>query len=202
MSLSKLIQKVSVPQQKKKPECIVPLLRELEEVIPKNKRIVMKLRSNPLQADSQLYEIVTRVFDHGTPEEWIFYGRTMKRILIGQNITSGPNKFCMICRLLEGKGLANFEASITTNGYTETVANLELALNDVAIPIFPKQTLQKQRSTMCCHMKKPIGLPVAHYWARLVELNGYLTDFPGGLDQNKILEDDLKEVLEFGIPEV
>ena len=68
MSLSKLVAKVSVPQQKKKQECIIPLLREPEEEIPKNKRIVMKLRSNPSQADSQVYEIVTRAFDHGTPE--------------------------------------------------------------------------------------------------------------------------------------
>ena len=68
MSLSKLVAKVSVPQQKKKQECIIPLLREPEEEIPKNKRIVMKLCSNPSQADSQVYEIVTRAFDHGTPE--------------------------------------------------------------------------------------------------------------------------------------
>ena len=202
MSLSKLIAKVSVPQQKKKQECIIPLLREPEEEIPKNKRIVMKLRSNPSQADSQVYEIITRAFDHGTPEEWIRHRRTMKRILKGQNITSGPDKFRMIRRLLEGKALADFEASVTTNAYTETATNLDLALNDVAIPIFPKQALQKQRRTMRRQMKKPVGLPVAHYWARLIELNGYLSDFPVGSEQSKISEDDLKEVLEFRIPEV
>ena len=202
MSLSKLVAKVSVPQQKKKQECIIPLLREQEEEIPKNKRIMMKLRSNPSQADSQVYEIVTRAFDHGTPEEWIRHRRTMSRILIGQNITSGPDKFRMIRRLLEGKALADFEASVTTHNYNETANNLESALNDVAIPIFPKQALQKQRRTMRRQMKKPVGLPVAHYWARLVELNGYLPDFPTGTDQSKISDDDLKEVLEFGIPEV
>ena len=51
----------------------------------------------------------------------------------------------MICCLLEGKALADFKALVTTNAHNQTAGNLDLALNDIAIPIFPKQALQKQR---------------------------------------------------------
>ncbi len=180
MSLSKLIGKIDSPQQKKKQEVVIPLEREPEKELPKDKRIVMKLRSTPTDANSQLYEVVTRAFDHGTPEEWIRHLKMIRRILTGQNITNGPDSFRMTRRLLEGKALADFEASVTTNEYTETVANLSLVLRDVAIPIFPTRALQKQRRSMRRKMLKPYGMPVAHYWARLVELNQYLPFFQVG----------------------
>ena len=80
MLLCKIVANVSIPQQKKEQECIIPLIREAEE----KQQIVLKLCSNPSQADSQLYKIVTCAFNHGTPEEWICYQRIMQRILIGQ----------------------------------------------------------------------------------------------------------------------
>ena len=69
MSLSKLLGKIDNPQQKKKQEVVIPLEREPEKEVPKDKRIVMKLRLMPTDANSQQYEVITRVFDHGTPEE-------------------------------------------------------------------------------------------------------------------------------------
>ena len=168
MSLSKLLGKIDTPQQKKKPELVIPLIRESEKEVPKDKRIVIKLRSTPTDANSQLYEVVTRAFDHGTPKEWIRHSKMIRRILIGQNITTGPDSFRMTRCLLEGKALADFDASVTTNGYNETVQNLNLVLNDVAVPIFPTRALQKQRRSMRLQMLKPFGMPVSHYWARLV----------------------------------
>ena len=201
MSLSTLLGKIHPPQQKKKPEVIIPLYREAEKEIPKEKRIVIKLRSTPNDANSQLYEVITRAFDHGTPEEWIRHRKMIKKVLDGQNITSGPDSFRMTRRLLEGKALANFEVSVVTNTYTETVNNLDKALKDVAVAIFPTRALQKQKRSMRRRMPKPFGMPVAHYWARLVELNQYLPFFPGGDANSKLADDDLKEVLEFGIPD-
>ena len=201
MSLSTLLGKIHPPQQKKKQEIVIPLIREPEKEVPKDKRIVIKLRSTPGDANSQLYEVVTRAFDHGTPEEWIRHRKIITKILEGQNITNGPDLFRMTRRLLEGKALADFEASIVTNQYTESVANLKLALRDVAVPIFPTRALQKQRRSMRRKMPKPLSMPVAQYWARLVQLNEFLPFFPDGDDTSKLEEDDLKEVLEFGIPE-
>ena len=202
MSLSKLLGKLEKPTPKKKPEVVIPLFRAPEPEIEKSKRIVIKLRSNPTDDKSQLYEVVTRAFDHGTPEEWIRHRKMILRILVGQNITAGPDMFRMTRRLLEGKALADFEASVTTNGYKEDqVGNLKLVLDDVAVPIFPPRALQKQRRAMRRRMPKPLGMPVAHYWARIVELNQFLPLFPGGDASSVIANDDLKEILEFSIPD-
>ena len=173
MSLSTLLGKINPPQQKKKQEIVIPLIREPEKEVPKDKRIVIKLRSTPGDVNSQLYEVVTRAFDHGTPEEWIRHRKIITKILEGQNITNGPDSFRMTRRLLEGKALADFEASIVTNNFTETVANLQLALRDVAVPIFPTRALQKQRRSMRRKMPKLLSMPVAQYWAQLVQLNEF-----------------------------
>ena len=69
MPLSTLLGKIHPPQQKKKQEIVIPLVREPEKEVPKDKRIVIKLRSMPGDANLQLYEVVTHAFDHGTPEE-------------------------------------------------------------------------------------------------------------------------------------
>ena len=159
MSLSKLLGKLDIPTPKKKSEVVIPLIRVPEPEIEKSKRIVIKLRSTPTDNDSQLYEVVTRVFDHGTPEEWICHRRMIWRILVGQHITTGPNMFRMTRRLLEGKALADFEASVTTNGYAETQGNLNLVLDDVALPIFPPRALQKQRCMMRRKMPKLLHMP-------------------------------------------
>ena len=81
MSLSTLLGKIHPPQQKKKPEVIIPLFREPEKKIPKEKRIVIKLRSTLDNASSQLYKVITRAFDHGTPEEWICHRKMITKVL-------------------------------------------------------------------------------------------------------------------------
>ena len=50
-------------------------------------------------------------------------------------------------------------------------------------------------------MPKPFGMPVSHYWARLVELNEYLPLFPGAGENSRLDNEDVKEILEIGIPE-
>ena len=68
MLLSKLLGKME-PQTPVRQgyEIVIPLAREKEPEISKNERIVIKLRSNPSEKDSQLYEVVTQAFDHGSP---------------------------------------------------------------------------------------------------------------------------------------
>ena len=80
MSLGKLIGKLDTPALKKKPEVVIPLVREAEKEVPKDKRIVIKLRLTPTDANSQLYEVVMRAFHHGALEEWIHHVKTICRI--------------------------------------------------------------------------------------------------------------------------
>ena len=45
MSLSTLLGKIHPPQQKKKQEVIIPLIMQSKKEVPKDKQIVIKLRS-------------------------------------------------------------------------------------------------------------------------------------------------------------
>ena len=65
--------------------------------------------------------------------------------MAGQNITRGPIKFQMVCRLLKGKVTEDFVASIITNSYIENSTNLVSILNDVAVPLFSNTTIVKQK---------------------------------------------------------
>jgi hypothetical protein len=50
----------------------------------------LQLLAVPGNNDSQMYSIPVRYFDNGTPEEWLMFQNSLSKILIGQNITTGP----------------------------------------------------------------------------------------------------------------
>ena len=101
-----------------------------------------KLRSDPTMATSQTYKMTACVFTEGTPGEWLEQRKDISKVLIGQNIRSGPNQFAMARQLLADKALSNFETSITTrmaaSAFNKTAANLRIVLMDISIKIFPE----------------------------------------------------------------
>ena len=106
----------------------------------------------------------------------------------------------MTRRILDGDTLAKFNAKATELG-AETVAHHSQCLNAVTEHVFPQRALQYQRRYMRRYMRKPAKTSTREFSARLQELNAYLKEFPpfGGDDQ-MLAEDDLAEILEFGIP--
>ena len=103
--LNSLLQKVTdpIPSKPQRDQMVIPLIREQPAKIPKSERITLKLRSNPSQADSQTYEISTYAFDHGSPEEWLHHQEVLRKIFIGQNATTGPQRFALARRFLKGR---------------------------------------------------------------------------------------------------
>jgi hypothetical protein len=65
-----------------------------------------KLRSNPSDKDSQLYELRARSFAAGTVEQYILWKRDLDKIIKGQNMTRPKDKFEMARRVLYGDTLA------------------------------------------------------------------------------------------------
>jgi hypothetical protein len=54
-----------------------------------------KLRSNPTDKDSQLYELRAQSFSNGTPEQFILWKRDLDKIIKGQNVTRPTDKYEM-----------------------------------------------------------------------------------------------------------
>ena len=178
---------------------IIPLKKEILEVDPK--AMSFKLRSEPANEKSITYSVSLAPFNTGSPEQWLTFMKMLKAIFRGQNLTSGPERFAMTKRLLEGNALSIFEAHVASQGLTETTANLDRALYEVTKDVFPSNALAIQKRMMSRFIKKPRSMKVAHFIARLNELNEQLLKYPGAEpDTAKISQVDLKQIIEFAIP--
>ena len=102
-----------------------------------------KLRTNPTDKDSQIYDMKVLTFKSGTVEEYILWKKDLKKVLMGQNVTSGPNKFAMTRRVLDGDALAAFEKAAEEEA-VETVVSFSKCLEKLAEHVFPKNALVTQ----------------------------------------------------------
>ena len=168
----------------------------------KNADEKIKCRTNPTDANSTTYEIPMSYFRDGTPEEWLLFKKKLKRCIDGQNATTGQAKFALARRLLAGRALADFNHAALIHG-GETVPNYKRCIEAVTLGVFPQKGLQDQKRWMRRFLKKPRDMPVREYIARVIEINNYLEEFPPvtiGGNATKLPDDELLDLLEFGIP--
>ena len=73
-------------------------------LVPNNKHesLTIKLRSDPTDPTSQTYNLSVKIFWMGTPEEWLLFVSNLKKVMIGQNISTGPTKYAMTHCLIAG----------------------------------------------------------------------------------------------------
>ena len=148
----------------------IPYERPEKKELKKSEYVMMKLRSDPAEAESQTYELAVPYFRSGMPEEWLLFVRAMQKVIVGQNITTGPNKYAMARRLLEGDALAKFNEVATERG-NQTNDNFVLCLRDVTEHVFPKRAIAVQKRYMRRYMRKPRTVKTREYMARFVEMN-------------------------------
>ena len=177
----------------------------------------MKLQSNPKKSSSPIYELNVPYFKNGTVKEWMKFLDNLEKVIIRQDLSTGPTQFSMARQLLSGDMLAQFnnKALAIKNKETvqraknkkegedvvpvntediETHANLKKCLQAVTISILPPQALQTQKRYMGRLLQKPVEMKVRDYFAQYLELNSYLKRFPPFnsatqmLPTNKVLE--------------
>lgn len=177
----------------------IPLERPEKVELQKGEYLSLKLQSTPGDANSQTYELSIPYYGSGTPEQWLKFKRDLNRVLVGQNITTGPPKFAMARRLLEGDALSKFNERAQANG-AETSANFTATLQEVTTHVFPKKALALQKRYMRRFMRKPRELKTRPYVARVMELNAFLRLFPPyGMDQ-ALPQEELMDIFEFSMP--
>ena len=137
----------------------IPFRRVEEETLSKDRYASFKLRSDPSASNSPTYELAVCYYSTGTPEQWLLYLKAVDQVLIGQNVTTGPHKYAMHCRLLKGDALACFNSAATATG-NKTNANLVEVLKLVTTHVFPDRALVKQCLYMNRHMRKPRNTPI------------------------------------------
>ena len=201
--VSKLVDKVKEQAPKKKQPwelMVIPFKKEPPRYVSKEDRLSFKLLSTPSDTDSITYEVKTYAFDDGLPEEWLEHVKTYRKIVAGQDITTGAPAFAMLKRLLKGKALADFERIFAEEAYTNSMDNVNGMLAKLTKEIFPDRALQKQRRALRRYVRKPEGMRTSTFYARLVEMNEQLKSFPDAGETDKLGSDELKEILEFALP--
>ena len=195
----------------------IPLERPENKALQKDEYLVMKLRSIPNKSTSPVYELNVPYFKDGTPEDWMKFLANFKKVVIGQDLSTGTTQFAMARRLLMGETLSQFnkkaeelkveatnaaeEGVAVTDATIETIENLHLCFKAVTVTVLPPKALQTQKRYMRRVLQKPQGMKIREYFGRYLELNEYLKEFPpfNGASQ-KLPSDKVMEHAEFAIP--
>ena len=155
----------------------------------KTRKVKLTLSTEPGNLNGKTLNKEFKIFRTGTPEEWILWRRDFNEVCTGMAIISGANRNRMVRQLLSDEPLKEFESKIATFT-TETVANCNLALNAVAIQIFPNNAHAKQKKCLRQGMWKPKAMTIRNVCTRTCELNTQLLSCP---NQTGVLpEDELK----------
>ena len=181
-----------------------PVLLEIpsteEQKLTKAQHAKVSLLSNPGDQNSdEKFTIEFPCFNHGSPRELLDWFNNLDQVIRGQRITTGPAHCSMARALLRGEGLRVFNAAAAQRG-DETVEHFKLVSDDLKKHFFPLKALMKQKRHMRRFLRKPRELTSKEHQAALLTLNGCLEKFPGADENSKLPNEELLEILEFGIP--
>ena len=179
----------------------IPLKAETK-TYKKEDCVVIKCRSNPSETTSTTYDLSVPMFKDGNPEEWLKWVKNVERAAKGQNMTTGPTKFALAKRLLDGGALIAFENAATAVA-TETNESFKQVIKSVTEHVFPKSAYQKQKSYMRRFLKKPRELSAKQFVERVIHINELLERFPDPSSTRaatKMPEDEILDLLEASMP--
>eukprot|EP00980_Cylindrotheca_fusiformis_P020371 scaffold7403_cov122-Cylindrotheca_fusiformis.AAC.1 len=191
--------------RKERPEIVIGL----ERPIPKDPRdktafVRFSCRNDPNDPpDSPTYELQVPYFESGTPAELLELLEKVAGVHTGQDLTSGPERYSLIRRVLKGAAKTEFENSVCDHGGNETVANYNAVIEMLKAKLFPTNALRDQKRALQKHLKKPHDMSMRAYASRMSELNELLLQFPPrepGLVATNFDEDEIIQCIEDGLP--
>ena len=161
----------------------------------------VKLRNVPNDANSMTYDYQVPFFSTGTPEEWLKFKARLNRVITGQNMTTAIQKYGCARRFLQGQALTTFN-NMADEQPAVTIQNYELCIEHVNESLFPQRAYVIQTRWMRRYLRKPPEMKARAYVDRVLELNGYLTEFPrpNGNVAVKLDDDEIMDILEFSLP--
>ena len=124
----------------------------------------------------------------------------VQAVIIGQNLTMGPQRVAFMRMVLKGDAYTYFNQYFTTVGNEDDVMFI-LGIQALTSHIFPQRALRMQKRYMRLYMRKPRDMKMRVYRNRVVELNNYLERFPTVfISTQKIDDDEIVDILELGTP--
>ena len=144
------VMKVVLPSSKPSKAPVVPpipLIKEEEKAYAKGSYTTLKLRSNPAEENSPIYEIQVPYFKSGTCEQYLEFMDKVQAVIIGQNLTTGPQRVAFMRTVLKGDAYTYFNQYFTTVGNEDDVTFI-LGVQALTCHIFPQRALRMQKRYM------------------------------------------------------
>ena len=177
----------------------VPLIRPERKTLSSDEYLTLKLRTIPGNDRSPTYDMAVVYFDAGTAEEWFLFQENLHKAFLGLNLTAANDKVNMTRRLLKGAALAAFNTHLPSDPVV-TDAQFDACMQEVTKSVLPMKALQAQKRYMRRYIRKPRDMKIRKYVNRVIQLNMYLALFPPFGTQQQLPEDELLDLLEWGIP--
>ena len=165
---------------------IIGLNRPEKQTLNKGEYVVLKCRTDTTDETSSSYNLHIPYFSTGTPEEWLRFVRNLSKVYVGQNLTTGPQQYACIRRLLDDNSLTVFELSAAELD-NPTVLNAEAILKNLRDQLFPQRALQQQKRYMRRSLRKPRTISIRMYINRVLELNDQLASYSGSGDNLSLI---------------
>ena len=118
------------------------------------------------------------------------------------NIKDGDDAVVIVRDVIQGEALRAFSTKLSKMTNPISMDDVNECIDAVTKTLFPHRALARQKRYMRRFMRKPAGMPIRAYVARIYKLNKYLKEFPPFGKQQALLEDKLVELVECGIPNV
>ena len=191
---------------------IIPLVLEKQptKITDKENYVSFDLKTKAGASKSATYTKYVKLFDQGTPYEWIQLIEVLQEIWTQNSLTSPKDKSAIVTTILRGETLTTFETAISeaTTGGDDNQAAVPLsddiitsALDEVADTIFPFRALDIQKQWMTKVLRKPPTLSIRKTISALQRLNKELPHYPGGDESSKFSDKQLIDILEWAVPE-
>ena len=143
---------------------------------------INKYSQNESNKDSDLYYKVTYI------------------VIKGNCVTEGPQLFNLTRTALKGDARRVFEIK-AAELHKETPKEYTLCVQAVTEHVFPKDALRRQRFYLRRNVHLTRNFTISEFFARFVEINEYLTQFPPfDGEEHKLSEEEIIEILYTIIP--
>eukprot|EP00957_Ditylum_brightwellii_P144730 11024953-Ditylum_brightwellii.AAC.1 len=158
-----------------------------------------KLRTNPKNKQSAVYNLMVKYYKVGTPEEWLQLMEAITQVIKGRDIQDRDVAYSLVKSLLKGDALQVFQSKEESQKIKDGLSFTK-CLAAVIKHAFPKKAYKMQKKYIQ-NIRKLLRLGSCKWILQMIKLNDYLVHFlvPDGVTATKISCKEFIGVLEDGI---
>lgn len=161
-----------------------------DEETEKNRYRSFEIKFDASQTDSESYTRKVKIFEEGTPEEWVRHQVEVEDLFVAGNFTTTAQKVAIYRALFDGKSkdvFGHYTNKRTVENAARTASEqwsedkvLEQVINDMARKIFGNNWANAAR-TQKGYLRKNLSIEEQDpevFYKRLKTINSYSTYFP------------------------